>query len=462
MPGVFFASRSARNARAASTSANSPITTRYQIPFSPRSTSTARRGSAERGAELLRLFRRALAILRRREVDDVDDRLSRPVGRQEHRRAALRDRGARGRTGRRLLRRSGSGLRRRRRRLRDGQEARPWAPARRALAGGATSGFFRATGAALLTIVALEDALAHGPRQARSDREDAQERHEPAPAARAGRGGRGAGTLRRLEPELLHVRAACRRGPREPRARGGISDMDVTAGSCRAGGVGARRNRSGPAGGGGSGSTGAFGNRGRCGGPRREAASGSSGSRGFTSGMAGADTTAGRGIGFSGTASGGGGLGRRGPSDFGRLGAGGSGGRPGARRRREAEVQLQLRRAASARGLGLRASAPERPLRGASIGCGDLERPARLARDGNDRGPEGRVLGLDRDLLFPVQLRAGRHVLEGIVRSGRPRFAESIGASRGRGRAGKTGMGGGAGRTRASPRRPARAAGAPA
>src|SRR5260370_40362906 len=38
------------------------------------------RGSAERGAELLRLLRRALAILSRREVDDVDDRLSRPIG----------------------------------------------------------------------------------------------------------------------------------------------------------------------------------------------------------------------------------------------------------------------------------------------------------------------------------------------------------------------------------------------
>jgi len=67
------------------------------------------RGRPQRRAELQGFFRRALAVLMRREVDDVDNRLSRPVGRQQHRRAALRDRCARGRTGRRLHRRSGNG-----------------------------------------------------------------------------------------------------------------------------------------------------------------------------------------------------------------------------------------------------------------------------------------------------------------------------------------------------------------
>ena len=121
MPGVFFASRSARNARAASTSANSPITTRYQIPFSLRSTSTARPGAPSAAPSFWASFAALSRSFVRREVDDVDDRLSGPVGRQEHRRAALRDRCASGRAGRRRLRRSGNGLRRRSCRLRDGQ-----------------------------------------------------------------------------------------------------------------------------------------------------------------------------------------------------------------------------------------------------------------------------------------------------------------------------------------------------
>ncbi len=66
--------------------------------------------------------------------------------------------------------------------------------------------------------------------------------------------------------------------------------MDLTAGSCRTGDVGALRNRSGP---GGRGTT--------AGG---EIGSTTSGSRGFTSGMAGANATAGRGNGFSGSGSG--------------------------------------------------------------------------------------------------------------------------------------------------------------
>ena len=171
----------------------------------------------------------------------------------------------------------------------------------------------------------------------------------------------------------------------------------------------------------------------------------------FPSGMAGADATAGRGIGSSEH-----GNGRRRP-DLRRRRLGLCRGR----RRREFQFHLRLWLPRGNRfRLQLRGGLPRSVYR-----RGNLGRSARLVRDGNDRGPEGRVVGLDQNLFLPAELGARGCVLEGRVGSGRAaRAARDLRAPLARAAVApeRRAWAEALDRRRASPRPRARAAGAPA
>jgi hypothetical protein len=232
MPGVFFASSSARYARASSTLANSPITTRYHTPLSPRSTSTARPGFPSSPERRFASFSAdALAVLVRREVDDVDDGLARPVGRQEQRGLALRHGRRRGRRrsrrlrARRRLQACDGGLRGRRGRERDGVAAGRGSGSL-ALLQGRGGGRFH-----FLDDVAREERP-DGPEEARRDREDDGDRDDPARLAALLRRRVAASAPLNANSSMAAGSTGSVTSPTRFES-GGISDIDLTGGSIR-------------------------------------------------------------------------------------------------------------------------------------------------------------------------------------------------------------------------------------